>query len=98
MKNDFCSLTESEIKQLPERYHSFFFSPFQHNRGIGNLHQDMIAVPIDTFKEMIGILVEKAIEERKNKHHITSNICKIKHCVATSYIRRTLDKKEQNDD
>jgi hypothetical protein len=74
MKNNFCSLTEIEIKQLPERYQGFFFSPFQHNRGIGNLHKDMIAVPVDTFQEMIDILTEKAIEEKKSTSHNSSFI------------------------
>lgn len=67
MKNNFTSLSEKQIFDLPERYHKFLLSPFQDNRGIANLHKDMIAVPIDTFQEMIDILVEKAIEENKKR-------------------------------
>jgi hypothetical protein len=58
MKNDFCSLDEDVIYRLPRRYIGFLASPFQFN-----VRDGFVMVPADTFKELIGIIVETAIKE-----------------------------------
>jgi hypothetical protein len=55
MKNDYCDLTHKQIRALPERFQGFLLSPFQ-----WNLRNGMVAVPEDTFKEMIDIIAEYA--------------------------------------
>lgn len=55
MKNDYCKLSQDEIRALPKRFLGFLLSPFQFN-----LRGGMVAVPEDTFKEMIDIIAEYA--------------------------------------
>jgi len=55
MKNDYCKLSQKEILALPERFLGFLLSPFQFN-----LRNGMVAVPEDTFQEMIDIIAEYA--------------------------------------
>jgi hypothetical protein len=59
MKNSYCDLSEKEIKNLPEKYQPFLFSPFQFN-----LKNGFILVPEDTFKNMIDLITEIAIEKQ----------------------------------
>jgi len=53
--NDYCKLSNAEIRALPERFLGFLLSPFQFN-----LRNGMVAVPEDTFSEMIDIIAEYA--------------------------------------
>ena len=55
MKNDYCELSQDQIHALPDRFKGFLLSPFQFN-----LRNGMVAVPEDTFKEMIDIIAECA--------------------------------------
>jgi len=55
MKNDYCKLSREEIKATPKRFWGFFLSPFQFN-----LRNGMVAVPEDTFEEMVAIIAEYA--------------------------------------
>jgi len=55
MKNDYCDLPHKQIRTLPERFQGFLLSPFQFN-----VRKGMVAVPEDTFKEMIDIITEYA--------------------------------------
>jgi len=58
MKNTYCALSQKQINALPERFKGFLLSPFQFN-----LRNGMVAVPEDTFKEMIDIITEYAVRE-----------------------------------
>jgi hypothetical protein len=63
MKNDYCDLSQQQIRALPERFQGFLLSPFQFN-----LRDGVVAVPEDTFKEMIDIIAEYAAHP--NTQHI----------------------------
>jgi len=58
MKNNYCRLSQEDIRKLPERFHGFFLSPFQHN-----LRNGFIQVPEDSFQEMIDLLTQAACKE-----------------------------------
>jgi hypothetical protein len=60
MKNDFCSLTQEEIRKLPERFQGFLLSPFQCNQT----DSGYVFVPGATFKEMIDIITEYAAQQK----------------------------------
>ncbi|HXU93212.1 MAG TPA: hypothetical protein VFP33_06095 [Gallionella sp.] len=55
MKNNYCKLSNEEIRKLPERFLGFLLSPFQYN-----LRNEMVVIPEDTFQEMIDIIAEYA--------------------------------------
>lgn len=55
MKNDYCDLPHRQIRALPARFQGLLLSPFQFN-----LRNGMVAVPEDTFKEMIDLITEYA--------------------------------------
>lgn len=55
MKNDYCDLTEDEIKDLNYEYSGFLLSPFQFN-----LKGEFILVPEVAFKEMINEITKYA--------------------------------------
>jgi hypothetical protein len=57
MKNDYCQLPQQQILALPARFQGFLLSPFQFNLCGG-----MVAVPEDTFQEMIEIIAEYATQ------------------------------------
>ena len=61
MKNDFCDLTQAEIRALdvPDTVLGFLLSPFQFNKQNG-----YVVVPEESFKEMIDLITEHA----KNLH------------------------------
>lgn len=58
VKNEFCDLSYEEIAKVPERFKGFFLSPFHFNERNG-----YVAVPTETFKEMIDLLIEFAAQE-----------------------------------
>jgi hypothetical protein len=58
MKNNYCRLSQEDIKKLPERFQGFFLSPFQYN-----LRNEFILVPEDSFQEMIDLLTDAACKE-----------------------------------
>jgi len=60
MKNDYCALTMEQIKSVPERFKGFLLSPFQFN-----LRNGYVLVPEDSFKEMIDIIAEYAVKEKR---------------------------------
>lgn len=62
MKNSYCALSNKEISALPKRFQGFLLSPFQFN-----LCDGMVAVPEDTFKEMIDIITEYAAQAVSQK-------------------------------
>jgi len=59
VKNNFCRLSEHEIKTLPEKYQGLLFSPFQHNVKDG-----FVLVPTDSFAEMVEFITDLALAER----------------------------------
>lgn len=63
MKNSYCDLSHEQIRALPERFQGFLLSPFQFNVNFG-----MVAVPEDTFKEMIDIIAEFAVQSQLQKN------------------------------
>jgi hypothetical protein len=58
MKNDYCKLSQDQIRSLPSRFKGFLLSPFQFN-----LRGGMVSVPEDTFQEMIDIIAEYAVQD-----------------------------------
>lgn len=62
MKNEYCELPQKEIRALPPRFQGFLLSPFQ-----WNLREGMVAVPEDTFKEMIDIITEYALQVARSE-------------------------------
>ena len=59
MKNEFCKLTESEIRSLsvPDEMRGLLLSPFQHNdNGV------FVLVPRETFQRLIDLVAEYAVK------------------------------------
>ena len=56
MKNPFCKLEETAIRDLPEKYQDYLLSYFACDSGY-------VYVPRETFQEMIDIIAEKAVDD-----------------------------------
>lgn len=76
MKNNYCDLTREQIEAVPERFKGFFESPFQYN-----LRNEFVAVPEDTFREMIAIIAEYATRAPLPAEQPSNQVMSLESCA-----------------